>query len=394
MKIGILGGTFDPIHNGHLMIGRYARDLFSLDEIWVMPNGNPPHKTDESIETPSVHRIEMVKRAITNEIAFVLQPYEVERKETNYSFQTMEHFKKAYPEHDFYFIIGADSLFAMESWAHPERLLKTCTILAAFRDGKNTQEMEEQIRYLNQKYAADIKLLHTPDVDISSSEIREALKVGMAVHDQVPQNVLSYIKEYGLYADHFHRIKEDLSKKLQPARYQHTLGVVSSAEELAKCYGEDLSAARMAALLHDCAKYLNTKALMECCSEHGISISPSEEKNASLLHAKVGTVLAKRIYGITDERILNAIYYHTTGRPNMTLLEQIIYVADYIEPNRVKAPNLAQLRRLALEDLDECTCQILEATLAYLRDGNEVIDPTTEETYWFYKQKIQNKQKG
>ena len=121
MKIGIMGGTFDPIHNGHVMLGEYARDLFSLDEIWFMPNGNPPHKMNEKIESQTKHRVEMVRRAIADKDGFVLQLYEVERQEINYSYLTMEHFKEVYPECEFYFIIGADSLFALESWRHPEK---------------------------------------------------------------------------------------------------------------------------------------------------------------------------------------------------------------------------------------------------------------------------------
>ena len=106
MKIGIMGGTFDPIHNGHLMLGRYARDLYQLDEVWFMPNGNPPHKADASIEAMTMHRVEMVRRAIENEQKFALQLYEVNRTEVNYSYLTMEHFKTCYPKDEFYFIIG------------------------------------------------------------------------------------------------------------------------------------------------------------------------------------------------------------------------------------------------------------------------------------------------
>ena len=116
MKIGIMGGTFDPIHNGHLMLGTYARDLFALDEIWFMPNGTPPHKSSESIESLTKHRVEMVRRAIEKEDSFVLSLYEIERKEVNYSYLTMEHFRDVYPEHQFFFIIGADSLFAIDKW--------------------------------------------------------------------------------------------------------------------------------------------------------------------------------------------------------------------------------------------------------------------------------------
>lgn len=199
MKIGIMGGTFDPIHKGHLMLGEYAKNLFLLDEVWFMPNGNPPHKLNKNIESQTKHRVEMVRRAIEGIEGFVLQLYEVERKEINCSYMTMEHFKKMYPDNEFYFIIGADSLFALERWVHPERLLKTCVILAAYRDGKNFIEMEEQIRYLNEKYKADIRLLNTPDVDISSSEIRRKIKCGEAVEQLVPETVYAYIQSEQLF---------------------------------------------------------------------------------------------------------------------------------------------------------------------------------------------------
>ena len=201
MKIGIMGGTFDPIHNGHLMLGEYAYRQFDLDLIWFMPNGNPPHKSNDSIESQTKHRVEMVKRAISGTEYFSLQPYEAETKEVHYSYKTMDYFKRSYPEHEFYFIIGADSLFSIEKWVHPEILLKKCVILAAYRDEKGTEEMLAQIAYLNQNYQADIRLLNTPNVDISSSEIREMLKDGQSIQEIVPDTVYAYIEENQLYRD-------------------------------------------------------------------------------------------------------------------------------------------------------------------------------------------------
>lgn len=201
MKVGIMGGTFDPIHNGHLMLGEYAYRQYSLDQIWFMPNGNPPHKSSETIESQTKNRVEMVKRAIADKEYFVLQPYEVDNEGVHYSYKTMEYFKATYPEYEFYFIIGADSLFNFEKWVKPGRLLKTCVILAAFRDDKNIKEMMEQIQYLNEKYDADIRLLNTPNVDISSTEIRRMLKEGTSIRGLVPESVLAYIETKQLFKD-------------------------------------------------------------------------------------------------------------------------------------------------------------------------------------------------
>lgn len=385
MKIGIIGGTFDPIHNGHLMLARYARDLFGLDEVWFMPNGTPPHKTSDSIESQINHRVEMVRRAIANEKNFILQLYEVKNREVNYSYLTMEHFKEIYPEHEFHFIMGADSLFGIEKWKCPERLLKTCVILAAYRDGKNKTEMDKQIAYLNQKYGADIRLLNTPNVDIASTEIRQRLKLGLEVNDAIPKAVLTYIEEEKLYPFGLTELREKVKGHQSDKRFEHTVGVMYTAASLAMRYGADMQKALLAGLLHDCAKSYPSDVMLGYCEQYGISISDTERENPGLLHAKLGAYLAKTEYGVDDKEISDAICYHTTGRPNMTLLDKIIYIADYMEPNRNQASNLDVIRELAFEDLDKCLLQILEATLCYLQDGNKAIDLLTEEAYRYYK---------
>ena len=201
MKIGIMGGTFDPIHRGHLMLGEYAFRQYGLDKIWFMPNGTPPHKDNSKIGSKPEVRMQMVRLAIEGYEEFELQTYEITNQEVNYSYKTMEHFNKIYPEAEFYFIIGADSLFAIERWVKPERLLKACVILAAYRDEKSTKDMEEQISYLNGKYGSDIRLLNTPNVDISSSEIRNKIQRGETIQELVPKSVYQYIVENQLYKE-------------------------------------------------------------------------------------------------------------------------------------------------------------------------------------------------
>lgn len=196
MKIGIVGGTFDPIHNGHLMLGAYAYDNFQLDKIWFMPNGNPPHKSEEiNVD----FRLDMVKLAIEDKDEFCLSTFEIEEEKHSYSYETLEKLRQLYPQDTFYFIIGADSLFTIEFWKEPARVLQACIILAACRDDKDTEEMNKQIAYLTEKYSAEIKLLKMPLIDISSSDIRKKKEKGEPIDTLVPKKVAEYIETHGLY---------------------------------------------------------------------------------------------------------------------------------------------------------------------------------------------------
>lgn len=168
-------------------------------------------------------------------------------------------------------------------------------------------------------------------------------------------------------------------------RFEHTLGVEYTAAALAMCHGASVSDARIAGLLHDCAKCLSDRAQLTACERYGISVSELEKRNPFLLHAKVGACLARKKYGVEKEDILNAILYHTTGREGMCLLEKIVFVADYIEPGRKKAPNLEEIRRLAFRDLDAAMIKILEDTLSYLESSGGEVDPMTGTTLQYYR---------
>ena len=200
MKTGIMGGTFNPFHNGHLMLGEYAYRQFFLDEVWFMPNGNPPHKQSREVLEDMEHRLEMTRLAIEDIPYFRLCTCEAERKEPSYSWETMRYLKERYPDRKFYFILGADSLFSIEPWRHPEPLISELSILAAYRDDKNTPEsMNRQISRLNRKYHGDIRLLQTPVLPVSSHEIREGIRNGNLAAGQVPQKVADYIQKHHLY---------------------------------------------------------------------------------------------------------------------------------------------------------------------------------------------------
>lgn len=181
------------------------------------------------------------------------------------------------------------------------------------------------------------------------------------------------------------RMQQKLKKHLDEDRYEHTLGVMYTAGALAMRYQENIRSALIAGLLHDCAKCIPTNKKFKMCSKYHLEVSETERSNPSLLHAKLGAYLAEKKYHVRDEVILSAITFHTTGKPAMSLLEKIVYVADYIEPGRRELPNMAEIRRLAFENIDECIYQILQDSLNYLNTRNITVDPMTEKTYLYYK---------
>ena len=182
-----------------------------------------------------------------------------------------------------------------------------------------------------------------------------------------------------------YKLQNKIKKVLEEKRFQHTLGVAYTASNLAFVYDYDEKKAFVAGLLHDCAKCLSHEKRLSVCKKNHLDITEVEKENPVLLHAKVGAFFAKEKYEISDTDILDAIRYHTTGRQGMGLLEKIIYVADFIEPHRKKLPRLSEIRKVAFEDLDKAVFMILENSLNYLEKSDSQIDPTTKDTYLFYK---------
>ena len=189
------------------------------------------------------------------------------------------------------------------------------------------------------------------------------------------------MKEYN-----FPKLEKKLKKYMDEERFIHTQGVMYTACALAMCHNADMNQARLAGLLHDCAKCIPNSKKLKICQRENIPVSAAEEASPDLLHAKLGVYISKEKYGVTDREVRQAIRYHTTGRPEMTLLEKIIYIADYIEPGRDKAPNLPTVRRLAFQDLDETMYVILKDTLEYLERGSGTIDATTRQACRYYQE--------
>lgn len=202
-RIGIMGGTFDPIHNGHLMLGRQAYQEYHLDEIWYMPSKQPPHKKKIDL-TPVNDRCNMVKLAVADDPAAFFSDFELLRAGTSYTAMTVTLLKDQYPKNRFFFIIGADSLFELETWYHPEIILRSVYLLVADRLYQHSiSTIEEKIQYFRDKYHAEIDFLHCGRMDISSSELRRMIIQGKSISAYVPPAVEEYIRKYQLYHEDF-----------------------------------------------------------------------------------------------------------------------------------------------------------------------------------------------
>lgn len=386
--IGILGGTFDPIHNGHLNIALAAYKNLNLNKVIFVPTGVSYMKYGVS---DKLSRYEMTQIAIEDYDFFEISNVEINREGNTYTCDTIKYFKDIYPKEKLYFIIGTDSLFVLTKWKDYDYIFSNCTICVSHRTDENMHKEKEYAEELNQN-GADIIFVESNVIDVSSTEIRDAYAFDDFDKIQkllVPDKVKAYIASKKLYNNQEDYIMANLRKDLKPSRLKHTIGVRDEAVMLANIYGCSIESANIAALLHDCAKYLGKDEKKQMLLSQGIDILPCEEENDELLHGKAGAVLAKEKYGIDDEDIYNAIFYHTTGRPGMSLLEQIIFVSDYIEINRTHSDKLPLYREMVKEDLNKCTAHILQDTLEYLslceKNSGLIISPLTKDTFEFYK---------
>jgi nicotinate-nucleotide adenylyltransferase len=198
-KIGIMGGTFDPIHIGHLILGEKAYEELGLDKVQFMISGNPPHKRHRSGRATDEQREQMVALAVAGNPHFEMSLVEMDRDGYTYTYKTLEYLSEKNPDTDYYFIIGADSLFTFDSWREPGRICRACTLVAAVRDHSTNAQMEEKIQELREAYGARILRLHTENIDISSNMLREWVSMGKSLRYYVPDPVIAYIEEQQIY---------------------------------------------------------------------------------------------------------------------------------------------------------------------------------------------------
>ena len=371
MKIGVYGGAFNPPHLGHITAAKAVFGLLQLDKLLVIPTGNPPHKTLPAGSPGPERRLEMTRLAMEQaglgEKVEVLD-LELRREGNSYTADTLAWLKEQYPEDELWLLMGADMFLTLQAWHEPGRIFSLAGVAAFGRTEADTEDLfSVQRDYRCRTYPqARIFTLSIPGVvDVSSTELRQRLAKGEGGNLLAPA-VYGYILREGLYgtAADLKRLPLEQLRPVALSCLNHVLGTEQEAVRLAVRYGADVEKARRAALLHDCTKRLSKKEHLELCRQYGIPLDDMERKAGSLLHAKTGAEEARRVFGVDDE-IYGAIRYHTTGRAHMTLLEKIIYLADYIEPSR-DFPGVEKLRKACYEDLDKGLLKGLEMTIGKL----------------------------
>ena len=363
-RIGILGGTFHPIHNGHLLIAERAMQSLALDRVLFMIDRIPPHKEIDTGATTD-DRLKLLTLAIADHSGFEVDTMELYREGKSYTFDTLTALKERMPEADFYFLMGSDMLRSFTTWYRPDGISQLTTLVCTVRGGQSGGE-QDMAKLLHKQYGANVILLEAVS-DLSSTEVRDRVRQALPIVDFVPASVAHEIYYRGLYqTEEVHRLYEQLRPALTEGRMRHTAGVIETAILLAQENGVDPKQAQIAALLHDCAKYLPKEELFTRSSD--------EVKLLPVLHAEIGAQLAEEQYGVHDPAILRAIRLHTTGDAAMTKLDKIVYLADMIEPGR-DYPGVEEIR--SQKDLDAAVLLALQRSLTHITERGFSVHPAT-----------------
>ena len=385
MKIGIYGGTFNPPHLGHMAAAQTAIAALNLDKLLLVPAAIPPHKALPQGTPAPEHRLAMVeKMADAMRLPAVeVCPIELHRQGPSYTSDTLEEIRAQYPGAELWLLVGTDMFLTLHLWHQPEeifRLAGVCAFGRTERDGEAV--FAPQRDYLAHTFGARLTTITLPGlVDISSTRLRELLGRGEGREYLLPA-VYGYIlmnRLYGTSADLKHLELPELRacsySMMRAKRVPHVIGVEEEAAKLALRWGADPVLARRAGVLHDCTKYLELPEQLELCQTYGVELDELEQQAVKLLHAKTGACIARAVFGEPDA-VYQAIFWHTTAKADMTTLEKILYVADYMEPNR-DFEGVERLRKLAYEDLDRALLLGVEMTIREMEEKKRVIHPKT-----------------
>ena len=383
MKIAVYGGSFNPPHLGHVEAARTVAEALRPDKFLIIPDHLPPHKEMFADSPTPEQRMELCALAFSTIPGAEISDMEIRREGKSYTADTVDRLREIYPEDELILVMGTDMLLSFESWYRFHYLLENCTLAALSRAEEDGDAIRAHAGYMEREYGAKIVILPHVPLEMSSSDIRERLKVRLGselLGDEVYSQIIR--RRYYDAQPELSWLREKAYAYLKPKRIAHVAGCESEAVKLAMRWGEDPETAAEAGILHDITKKRNFEEQLILCGKYGIINDNLELNSPKLLHAKTGAALAKDLFGVSD-RVYEAIRWHTTGKPDMTLLEKIIYLADYIEPTR-DFPGVEKLRELCYEDIDEAMALGLSMSLEDIRShGEEPYKDTVEACEWY-----------
>ncbi|MGM9521627.1 MAG: nicotinate (nicotinamide) nucleotide adenylyltransferase [Oscillospiraceae bacterium] len=367
MKIGIFGGTFDPPHKGHTSAAKAAIKQLGLNKLLVIPDAEPPHKSLPEDAPTAEERLELTRAAFGGVKKTVVSDMEILRGGMSYTVDTVGIVADKYPDAKLYLLMGTDMFLCFETWKEFRTILQKVTLAVFSRRSGETDELYMAADRFRERYGASVEIVLNDEVDISSTDLRGLLRLrrGLEFLDEPVYAEIIRRRPYGAKPD-FSWLRKKAHAMLKPSRIPHVMGCEEEAQRLAKWWGADVEKAREAAILHDITKKEELEAQLILCRKYGIIPDEIELKEGKLLHSKTGAAIAKYEFGCDDE-IYGAIFWHTTGRENMTLLEKVMYMADYIEPTR-SFDGVDKLRRLAYEDIDKALKLGFEMSIDDMRE--------------------------
>ncbi len=394
-RVGIFGGSFNPPHRGHLLAAREQKRLLNLDRVILIPAGIPPHKLLADNSPDSAYRLAMTEALVCRDPALTVSDIELKRKGASYTADTLAALSAALPDDELFLLMGTDMFLSFHTWSRPQVICRYATICLATREKPSEQDEQQiavQTERLRRDYGARVERIENRYEEMSSTLIRRMLQFDCAENYLTPE-VLAIIKENRLYGagDDLKNLPFDVLRERSLAlhkekRRPHVIGCCETARALAERWGADPELAARAGILHDITKALDKPAHLALCKKYGTVLRDFEVENEKLLHSKSGAAVAGGVFGECPE-VVSAIFWHTTGKADMTLLEKIIYMADYMEPNR-DFEGVETLRELAWTDLDRAMLVAFQLSVDILEQRGKAVDAHSLQALEFMKQQL------
>ena len=396
MRIGVYGGSFNPPHTGHTLAAAELIEKLSLDRLLIVPAADPPHKSLALGSPGAMDRLALCRTAFSRIPKTEICDIELRRSGKSYTVDTLAELTAANPRDTFYLVMGTDMFLSFTSWREPERIADLATLAVVHRGESPTvwAEVMKEADRLRESMTAEILTIDNECVQISSTIVRRMLAfdapscLDPAVLEMIRQNGWYLTK--GLKNLPFADLKEISLSLHDEKRRAHVIGTCETAKALAERWGADPEVAARAGILHDITKALGEASHLDLVDRYGIRLTDMQYENPKLMHAKTGAVIAREVFGESRE-VYDAIWWHTTGRAEMRLLEKILYIADYMEPNR-HFPGVEALRDAVWRDLDDAVFRGLDQSIRYLKALDRDIDPDTLDAWNYYRNKTERSQ--